>query len=233
MFTVNHHSKADPLPLPSILHLSLTLLRLFLLPILVLALYNPIRTYVSVLNSSSESHERTPLDPAGSTDPASAAALVDPEEQTRLSSGPDVKGANGSTYGTFSNASGTITPKPSNVEAPAIKAKGPPGKDDTPQTWAQFFARLRELAPYLWPKTSPKLQLASVLCVIVVGLGRGVNILTPLSLGHVLDDLTNRIQPWKWLSVYLLLKLAQGSGGFLGVAQSMLWAPVMQYSVSA
>jgi hypothetical protein len=144
---------------------------------------------------------------------------------------------------------------------------------------------LLQLSPYLWPKTSAKLQVASVACIGVIALGRVANIYTPLSLGHVIDDLTNMTRPWFWyvlfpallnrllpniilphfpistpllrtkqeqgkrqraqrktadlsallldshrFSIYMFLKLAQGSGGFLSVTQSMLWAPVMQYS---
>lgn len=148
-------------------------------------------------------------------------------------------------YGTFpAPADGTATPTTDG------KAQAG-GKEEKPQSWSFFFARLKTLSPYLWPKTSPKLQAFAALCIIIIILGRSVNAATPLALGRVVDDLTTgdcesqtRRQaharpahtsansmllvlslsaPWKAFTIYVALRFASGSGGILVVLQSMLW----------
>ena len=61
-------------------------------------------------------------------------------------------------------------------------------------------------------------------------LGRYVNLLVPIQLGMVIQDLSNYSSPWKHLSIYVILRFFQGSGGLLQVLQSTLWIPIMQWT---
>ncbi|EGN99562.1 hypothetical protein SERLA73DRAFT_88045 [Serpula lacrymans var. lacrymans S7.3] len=91
--------------------------------------------------------------------------------------------------------------------------------------------RIGRLAPYLWPTKSAPLQLLAGLCIILLILGRAVNVLLPLSLGELVrtfEDKSGR-SPWFYLFGYVGLRFLQSGGGIAALRDS-LWAPVMQYS---
>ena len=96
-----------------------------------------------------------------------------------------------------------------------------------------FFALLRRikvLTPYLWPHKSVRLQLLAVLCLMLLVLARVVNLLAPIALGRVVESLSSDAAPWGPIVFYAALKLFQGSGGLLTVAQNLLWYPLAWYS---
>jgi ATP-binding cassette subfamily B (MDR/TAP) protein 6 len=99
-----------------------------------------------------------------------------------------------------------------------------------PPTLRVFFARLKLLFPYLWPRASVTLQLLALACAVLLVLGRFVNLYVPLTLGRVVDDLASGMPPWWHIALYAALKALQGSGGLLGVLQGYAWIPVEQYS---
>jgi ABC-type bacteriocin/lantibiotic exporter with double-glycine peptidase domain len=97
-----------------------------------------------------------------------------------------------------------------------------------------MFKRLKKLFPYLWPYKHVGLQFLAVLAIIIVLIGRFVNIGIPVSLKAVVSALEKqrmepRPSPWKPLFFYVGFRFLAGSGG-LGSIRDMLWAPVMQYS---
>ncbi|WFD02615.1 ATP-binding cassette-type vacuolar membrane transporter Hmt1 [Malassezia obtusa] len=97
-------------------------------------------------------------------------------------------------------------------------------------SFTTLIRRIKILAPYLWPHKSVRLQLLAVLCLILLGLARVVNLLVPIALGHVVEALSGGSTPWPPILIYCGLKLFQGSGGLITVAQNLLWYPVAWYS---
>ena len=47
-------------------------------------------------------------------------------------------------------------------------------------TWSNVFKKLKMMAPYVWPKGSLWRQLIVLACLIILGAGRGINLLVPL-----------------------------------------------------
>jgi hypothetical protein len=92
-------------------------------------------------------------------------------------------------------------------------------------------SRIRILFPYLYPKNSKALQLIAVICLLLLALGRVVNLLVPIFLGRIVTSLgSGNSNMWRDLAIYIALKFCQGSGGILQVIQSNLWIAISQYS---
>jgi ABC-type transport system involved in Fe-S cluster assembly fused permease/ATPase subunit len=132
----------------------------------------------------------------------------------------------------------TRAPTPAVTRAPTpVQSTAPGVKVDTKSeisynpSWSELWKRLRRLTPYLWPKHSPSLQFLAFLCILVLLLGRAVNLAMPLTLGKVVSILEGKTKQslWPYLFGYVCLRFLQGSGG-LEVVRACLWAPVMQYS---
>lgn len=88
-----------------------------------------------------------------------------------------------------------------------------------------------KIVPYLWPRHAPSLQLLALACLVLLVLGRGVNVLVPQLLGRVIKalgtydpsvDVDRRVKPWGFLAGYIVLRLCQGGSGMLAVMQNML-----------
>ncbi|WFD36335.1 ATP-binding cassette-type vacuolar membrane transporter Hmt1 [Malassezia cuniculi] len=116
-------------------------------------------------------------------------------------------------------------------EAPLL-GNATPSTTDQPHSasFGVLIKRIRVLAPYLWPKNSVKLQLIAVLCMLLLVLGRVVNLMVPIALGQVVSSLGNGAAPWAAIAMFATLKLFQGSGGLITVAQNLLWFPLAWYS---
>lgn len=56
-----------------------------------------------------------------------------------------------------------------------------------------FFVKMKKLLPFMWPKTSRKLQIFVGLCFLILIIGRIVNLLTPVQFGVVVEALQNVI----------------------------------------
>ncbi|WFD18087.1 ATP-binding cassette-type vacuolar membrane transporter Hmt1 [Malassezia caprae] len=110
-----------------------------------------------------------------------------------------------------------------NVPAGEARSAPPPG-------FFLLLKRVRVLAPYLWPSKSPRLQLLAVLSVTLLFVARVVNLMVPLALGRVVEALGTGREPWGPILVFALLKVFQGSGGLVTVAQQLLWYPIAWYS---
>lgn len=128
------------------------------------------------------------------------------------------------TYGTF----GTASEAQPNGHVLSTKAqiREPP----KPAGVLKMLHRVKILFPYLWPKQSLTLQLVALLCFLCLLVGRGVNLLVPMTLGQAVEDLTSGAWPWLHLGLYIGLRFLQGSGGIVSVIQQNLWIPVAQYS---
>uniref|UniRef100_A0AAR5Q0G4 ABC transporter domain-containing protein n=2 Tax=Dendroctonus ponderosae TaxID=77166 RepID=A0AAR5Q0G4_DENPD len=113
-------------------------------------------------------------------------------------------------------------------------------KEEVKSTWTGLFKKLKILAPFLWPKNSAILQARVLVCFILLGLGRAVNLYIPIYNKKIVDSLTETpTSPiefrWDWILVYVGLKFLQGGGGgggmgFLNNLRSFLWINVQQYT---
>lgn len=150
------------------------------------------------------------------------------------------------------SGSGTRSPaRDANASMGLSVAAQPP-----PPTLKVFAQRLKVLFPYLWPSKSVKLQSLAAFCVVLLIAGRFVNLLVPITLGKIVDSLSETVNAivlkvttsssspvkdgakgwlgnfdlWSLIFFYAGLKLLQGSGGLLTVIQNFAWLPVEQYS---
>lgn len=147
-----------------------------------------------------------------------------------------------SSYGTFEPPNGQ---QPTDATAtPANGSSTPPQKGATntlstkavsrpvskPAGFKSLLGRVVTLFPYLWPHKSPALQTVALLCFLLIGVGRVVNLFVPIMLGRVTQALTNGAAPWTPLGIYVLLRFLQGSGGIVSVLQQTMWVPVAQFT---
>ncbi|KAH8552559.1 hypothetical protein BGW37DRAFT_489423 [Umbelopsis sp. PMI_123] len=124
----------------------------------------------------------------------------------------------------------------------ATNGTAPNGTNSAPATekptsgLRDFLAKMRKLLPFMWPKSSKKLQVYVGLCFLILLLGRVVNLFTPLQFGIVVESLQNVIDGgerppvWKAILLYTGLKVLQGGAGILQSVQSYLWFPINQYT---
>jgi hypothetical protein len=127
-----------------------------------------------------------------------------------------IAAANGNGYGTFQGS----------AEAPEVKVKS----ENQSITLKVIVERVTFLFPYLWPKKSKPLQLIAVICLVILALGRVVNLLVPIMLGRIVSSLGSDASQnaWRDLAFYIALKFMQGNGGILQVIQNCIWIPVSQ-----
>ncbi|PWN52436.1 hypothetical protein IE53DRAFT_378141 [Violaceomyces palustris] len=209
----------------TIAQLSLVVFRLIALyPVLIVALsWDRVRFIrASELASSVPALQAPRALPGGE----SSSLLQAPGSSTSYGATSNPAAANGQNGGKSLAGSGTQTPnRDPNASMGLSVATQPP-----PPTFGVFIQRIRVLFPYLWPSKSIKLQSLALVCFIILFAGRFVNFFVPLTLGAVVDDLSQGIPPWTPIFTYAGLKAFQGSGGLLTVVQNFLWLPVEQYS---
>ncbi|KAF6360993.1 ATP binding cassette subfamily B member 6 (Langereis blood group) [Rhinolophus ferrumequinum] len=110
--------------------------------------------------------------------------------------------------------------------------EGPPQS-----TWRDFGRKLRLLSGYLWPRGSPALQFVVLICLGLMGLDRGLNVLVPIFYRDIVNLLTEKA-PWHSLAwtvtTYVFLKFLQGGGtgstGFVSNLRTFLWIKVQQFT---
>ncbi|XP_060008050.1 ATP-binding cassette sub-family B member 6 isoform X1 [Lagenorhynchus albirostris] len=110
--------------------------------------------------------------------------------------------------------------------------EGPPRS-----TWQDLGRKLRLLSGYLWPRGSPALQFVVLICLGLMGLDRGLNVLVPIFYRDIVNLLTQKA-PWSslvWTVItYVFLKFLQGGGtgstGFVSNLRTFLWIRVQQFT---
>ncbi|KAL5528172.1 HMT1 [Sanghuangporus sanghuang] len=178
------------------------------------------------------------------------------EEGTLANQGLRLSADPQSAYGTFrstrSLAPTTSTPTRSHTPVPSVnqdviqtikasssKVKGTSDAARLEEpTWGEVWRRIKKLTPYLWPKNSVWLQFLAFLCILLLLVGRLINVALPLTLGKLIDVLEKQFGSgakssfWPYLLAYVGLRFLQGGGGFggLNALRESLWASVMQYS---
>ncbi|VDM43841.1 unnamed protein product [Toxocara canis] len=100
--------------------------------------------------------------------------------------------------------------------------------------WSKMSKKMALVLPYIWPKKSVLLQTRVLFCVLLLIVGRGINVYLPLYSKWIIDGLS---APNGHLYVLIIiscfLKFLQGNavmGGFLYTLRSYLWIPIQQYT---
>lgn len=106
--------------------------------------------------------------------------------------------------------------------------------------WRQVWARVKLLAPYIWPVSDRWLQLGVLLCFGLLVIGRVVNVFLPLYYKRIVNHLTIHegegasLMPYGLLIMYAFLQLLQGGpGGMSGLLNNIrgyIWVSVTQYT---
>ncbi|TKA81214.1 hypothetical protein B0A49_01350, partial [Cryomyces minteri] len=102
------------------------------------------------------------------------------------------------------------------------------------RSWWEYIKGYSVFFPYLWPSNDRKLQFVVVICFVIVILQRVINVLVPMQVGKITDDLSGENgpvhMPWGAICLYITYRLFQGGNGLLGALRSTLWIPIGQYS---
>ncbi|OIW33536.1 hypothetical protein CONLIGDRAFT_569741 [Coniochaeta ligniaria NRRL 30616] len=106
------------------------------------------------------------------------------------------------------------------------------------KNWWEYCRGYSVFFPYLWPSKSLRLQGVVLVCVILVGFQRAVNVMVPLQYGKVTDLLSEENEfghhmPWAQISLLILYKFLQGNSGLIGSIRAILWVPVSQHTYRA
>ncbi|CAG5115248.1 unnamed protein product [Candidula unifasciata] len=107
-------------------------------------------------------------------------------------------------------------------------------------TWSNSFTKVRMMLPYVWPKTSFILQFVVGICLVLLVVGRVINVFVPIYSKNIVNSLTydpnveNQQLEFKWnyILIYvalLFLKGGTGTAGFVNNLRSLLWIRVEQY----
>ncbi|XP_031331376.1 ATP-binding cassette sub-family B member 6, mitochondrial-like isoform X1 [Photinus pyralis] len=102
--------------------------------------------------------------------------------------------------------------------------------------WVYVAKKFGKIAPHFWPRRNLRLQTQAVLCVVLLALGRLVNIYVPIFNKRVVDSLQAGRPEFRvdLIVVYVVLKSLQGGGtdgmGILNNIRSMCWLRVQQYT---
>ncbi|KAH8307650.1 hypothetical protein KR044_007307, partial [Drosophila immigrans] len=107
------------------------------------------------------------------------------------------------------------------------------------QTGSAFrngWRKLRTLFPYLWPKKDTMLQIAVLICIGLLIMGRVIKLFLPIYRKLLVDSLT--IEPisfrWDYVLIYVALSFLQGGGtggmGLFNNLRTFLWIRVQQYT---
>jgi ABC-type transport system involved in Fe-S cluster assembly fused permease/ATPase subunit len=165
--------------------------------------------------------------------------LSETEDESSTSNAREAYGTFGSTSQSKPSQPATAAATGSNTPADGSKTPNIPKnlgevkKDEKAMEWKEVMARLRKLAPNLWPSTSIKLQIYCVLCLLILAAGRVLQPLQPLALGQVVRSFTNLgsgLSPWIPFIGYFAIRLLTSGSGLLSFAQQRLWVPVSQFT---
>ncbi|KAK7473352.1 hypothetical protein BaRGS_00035400 [Batillaria attramentaria] len=111
-------------------------------------------------------------------------------------------------------------------------------------TWTNVLGKLKLMLPYVWPKGNWLLQMTVVFCLILLGVGRALNVFVPLYSKYIVNSLTTSPQAdvqadtleyrWDLILTYVALIFFKGGGtgttGLLNNMRSLLWIKVQQYT---
>ena len=109
-------------------------------------------------------------------------------------------------------------------------------------TWRNFWRKIWKLLPFMWPKSSPLLQLQLFICFLLLAAMRVCNVFVPIFYKRIVDALSESgllshgysavHWPWAQVLAWVSLKSLQGGGmnqGLLNQARSFLWIRIQQH----
>ncbi|KAL3271021.1 hypothetical protein HHI36_021521 [Cryptolaemus montrouzieri] len=106
-------------------------------------------------------------------------------------------------------------------------------------TWSGLCGKAKILAPFLWPKRDCLLQITVVICFLLLGAGRAINLFVPIYSKLIVDSLSpDGKNPatfrWDLILIYVGFKFLQGGGigtmGLLNNLRVFLWIKIQQYT---
>ena len=95
--------------------------------------------------------------------------------------------------------------------------------------WWGYLKDFSIFLPYLVPRKDLKVQICYAVSAVCVAGNRVLNILVPIQLGHVADELLERKLPAKSLTIWLLLSVLNDQSG-LQLVQGLAKIPMKQFS---
>ncbi|KLO14578.1 hypothetical protein SCHPADRAFT_914776 [Schizopora paradoxa] len=220
--------------IPDVLHTLFPTLRLlFTIPLYAALLYPHVK-FVPAPDAAREADEGAILPAVEET------ALLDPQEDEDAEDRDLGLGTSKKTskYGTFGTSGLSIPSTTTQTRSTSRNSgRGQTGEQRLDsaviynQSWSEFFARLRKFLPYLWPAKSSSLQFVAVLCLLILFVGRFVNVALPFTLGKLVKifEGSEAQSFWPFLLAYVVLRFLSGSGGLSSMIDT-LWTPVSQYS---
>ncbi|KAI6240107.1 B member 6, ATP-binding cassette sub family [Aphelenchoides fujianensis] len=104
-------------------------------------------------------------------------------------------------------------------------------------TFGVFVFRTKAVIGYMWPKKQYMVRVKIILCLLLVVVGRLINVFVPLYGKWIVDALsgssTERYFCWDLILIATILKFLQGGGamgGFLNTIRTLLWLQVQQFT---
>ncbi|CAG2057350.1 unnamed protein product [Timema podura] len=103
-------------------------------------------------------------------------------------------------------------------------------------TFRNAWAKIKTLAPFLWPKKDCLLQLRVMFCFFLLACGRVVNLYVPIYNKLIVNSLADTPPKFCWdlILTYVAFKFLQGGGtggmGLLNNLRSFLWIRITQYT---
>ncbi|KAK6165564.1 hypothetical protein SNE40_022470 [Patella caerulea] len=113
-------------------------------------------------------------------------------------------------------------------------------------TWSNVWVKLKLMLPYVWPKGHPMLQIVVVICLVLLGIGRAINVLVPIYSKNIINSLTTTqssteapadlslVFRYDFILIYVFLLFLKGGGtgatGLLNNIRSLLWIRVQQFT---
>ena len=96
---------------------------------------------------------------------------------------------------------------------------------------------------FMWPRNSPLLQIKVVMCLVILVFLRVTNVFVPIYYKAVVNQLSVASPkdapsswPWEDVTIWVVLKLLQGSGmgqGLLNKMRAFIWIKVQQFTQSS
>lgn len=95
--------------------------------------------------------------------------------------------------------------------------------------WLGYLRDFKTFTPYVVPKNDYKVQLCYLACIVCLIAGRALNVLVPIQLGKVADNLSGGEPPYRALAIWLLLSLAAHQPG-LQLLETLAKIPIENFS---
>ncbi|XP_055959326.1 ATP-binding cassette sub-family B member 6 isoform X1 [Patella vulgata] len=113
-------------------------------------------------------------------------------------------------------------------------------------TWSNVWVKLKLMLPYVWPKGQHVLQVVVFICLILLGIGRAINVLVPIYSKDIINSLTTTqsatqapadlslVFRYDFILIYVFLLFLKGGGtgttGLLNNIRALLWIRVQQFT---